>query len=113
VWPAEVQQQFPVVLNSGITVHKPLFEDLMREVAAGRRSFEEWVRSHLQHQHHLYYQAVRTRWAHFKGNMHRDRQRCVRHMSAHTHTCDVGSMAVTDTVWPNQHTNLLAHAAPA
>ena len=28
VLPAEVQQQFPVVLNGGIAVHKPLFEDL-------------------------------------------------------------------------------------
>lgn len=65
VLPAEVQQQFPVVLNGGIAVHKPLFEDLMREVAAGRRSFEEWVRSHMQHQHHLFYEGL-LKWLNYK-----------------------------------------------
>jgi len=63
--PAEVQQQFPVVLNSGTAIHKPLFEDLCREVAAGRRSFEEWVRSHLQHQYNLYYHSL-EQWLYYK-----------------------------------------------
>lgn len=58
VLPAEVQQQFPVVHNSGIAMHRPLFEQVCREVAAGRRSFEEWVCSHCAHQHRLFYDGL-------------------------------------------------------
>jgi hypothetical protein len=57
--PGDVRRQLPVVLNSGCAIHRPLFDDLCSEVAAGRRSFEEWVRSHLRHQHHLYYNGLR------------------------------------------------------
>uniref|UniRef100_A0A383VCY3 Uncharacterized protein n=1 Tax=Tetradesmus obliquus TaxID=3088 RepID=A0A383VCY3_TETOB len=39
-------------------MHKPLFQDLCREVAAGQRSFEEWVRSYIQHEYQLYYTAA-------------------------------------------------------
>jgi hypothetical protein len=75
--PAEVQHQFPVVLNSGIAMHKPLFLDLCREVAAGRRSFAEWVRSHRQHQHQLYYDDL-LRWLYYTLRCQRQLQHPMR-----------------------------------
>jgi hypothetical protein len=56
--PADVAAQFPVVLNSGCAMHKPLFVDLMREVAGGKRSFEEWTRSLRHHQYQVFYTAL-------------------------------------------------------
>lgn len=44
VLPAHVADEFPVVHNSGCAMLKSVFNELIRDVAAGRRSFAEWVR---------------------------------------------------------------------
>jgi hypothetical protein len=61
---AEVAAQFPVVQTSGCAMHQPLFEDLVREVAGGKRSFEEWTRSLKKHQKHLFYAAA-NQWVEY------------------------------------------------
>jgi hypothetical protein len=45
-------------------MHQPLFEDLVLEVAGGKRSFEEWTRSLKKHQKHLFYAAA-NQWVEY------------------------------------------------
>lgn len=58
VLPAAVAAQFPLVMSSGCAVHKQLFDDMLREVAAGRRSFSEYSRSLMMHQKQLFYKTL-------------------------------------------------------
>lgn len=58
VLPPAVAAQFPFVLNSGCIMLKQQSDDMCREVAAGRRSFNEYRRNWMEHQHQLYYSRL-------------------------------------------------------